>query len=86
MRIRQGTAPAVLYRDGRKIWEFTAGALEMRPFDPQLYALLLERGAEPVETHARALLVEPEPEPIERTPAPEPEAPRPSRKRNNKER
>lgn len=75
MKIRQGTAPTVLYRDGRKIWEFTAGHMDLRPFDPDIYALLLQRGAEPEE-------------PVPTTPveAPaEPEAPEPPsapRKRN----
>lgn len=77
MKIRQGAAPSVLYRDGKKVWEFTAGHLDMRPFDPKLYALLLERGAEPVEAPpAKNEPAAPAPEE-----APEPETPRPSRKR-----
>ena len=44
MKFRQGKAPAILYRDGKKLWEFAAGILETD--DPALIALLLERGAE----------------------------------------
>lgn len=81
MKIRQGTAPAVLYQDGKKVWEFTAGVLDMRPFDPDLYALLLRRGAEPVEAPPQVAPATTAQEPVERTPVPEPEAPRPTRKR-----
>ena len=77
MKFRQGNAPAILYQDGRKVWEFTAGVLDMRPFDPELYALLLRRGAQPLEPPPQT----PEPKPIDRTPEPEHETPRPSRKR-----
>ena len=47
MKIRQGSAPAVLYRDGKKLWEFRAGRLETD--EAELINLLLERGAE-IET------------------------------------
>ena len=47
MKFRQGKAPAILYRDGQKVWEFRAGILELaEPVDASLCALLLERGAE----------------------------------------
>jgi hypothetical protein len=43
MRFRQGRAPAVLYRDGKRLWEFYAGRLETD--DAEIAALLAERGA-----------------------------------------
>ena len=72
MKFRQGSAPAVLYRDGKKAWEFTAGVLYLHPFDPELYALLLERGAEPLEPppQVEPVIVH---ELLEQTPAPLPE-------------
>jgi len=81
MKIRQGSAPSVLYQNGRKVWEFTAGVLEMRTFDPELYALLLERGAEPLEPPPQSAPVETAHEQIEQTPGQEFETPRSSRKR-----
>ena len=70
MKIRQGAAPSVLYQDGKKVWEFTAGVLDMRPFDPELYALLLRRGAQPLEPPPQTT----DTKPIDRTPEPEPDS------------
>lgn len=81
MKFRQGSAPAVLYRDGKKAWEFTAGVLYLHPFDPELYALLLERGAEPLEPPPQSVPVETAHEQIEQTSQQEVETPRSSRKR-----
>ena len=43
MLFRQGTAPAILYRDGKKVFEFNNGMLETE--DLVLIAVLLEKGA-----------------------------------------
>ena len=60
MRFRQGTAPAVLYRNGKKAWEFYGGLLETD--DAELAALLVERGAV-AETPDEARNITPSPPP-----------------------
>lgn len=43
MRFRQGKAPAILYQEGKKVYEFSNGKLETE--DLSIIAVLLERGA-----------------------------------------
>ena len=43
MKFRQGKAPAILYQDGKRVFEFSNGRLETD--DVKLIAILLERGA-----------------------------------------
>lgn len=47
MKFRQGKAPAILYQDGKRVYEFINGRLETE--DAGLIALLRERGAEPID-------------------------------------
>ena len=47
MKFRQGKAPAILYQDGKRVYEFINGRLETE--DVRLIAILLERGAIDVE-------------------------------------
>lgn len=43
MKFRQGKAPAILYQEGKRVYEFINGKLETE--DVRLIAILLERGA-----------------------------------------